>query len=159
MILFKNYRDQKLAKEKLEKVLSPDQLYFIDSITKDTDVVEDIANQKNVSLASASSTVWEGANIKNLKIAIVVSVPFIRPTIGKKQNYIFGEGKMLIRLQQGIGRIIRCPEDYGVAILTESRFRDYVKKKTFSNLLQEQIEFVTTEHVIPTIKKSFEEWK
>lgn len=159
LILFKNYRDQKLAKEKFESVLSPDQLYFIDSITKDTDIVEDLANKKNVSIASASSTVWEGANIKNLKIVIIVSVPFIRPPVGRKTNYIHGESRMLVRLQQGIGRIIRCPDDYGVAILTESRFKEFVQRKTFSNLLKDQVKFVTKSQVISEIQNSFDGWR
>ena len=112
-----------------------------------------------MSIASASSTVWEGANIKNLRIAIIVSVPFIRPFIGKKVGYLYAENRMLIRLQQGIGRIIRSPEDYGVAILTESRFGEYVSKKTFSNLLKDQVKFVTISEVIPEIKNSFEGWR
>lgn len=159
LLLFKNYRDQKLARNSLEKIIDSEKLYFIDSTTQSTDVVEEYANQKNVSIASASSTLWEGVNIKNLRIAVIVSVPFIRPSVGSKFNYPDLERRMLVRLQQGIGRIIRCPDDYGVAILSEERFRRFVNRSSFNQQLKDQVKFVNKSDVVSEITTHFAQWR
>lgn len=158
LLLFKNYRDQKLARKNLEQIISSEKLYFIDSITQSTDIVEEYANKKNISIASASSTLWEGINIKNLRIAIITSVPFIRPSVGLKFDYPDLERRMLVRLQQGIGRIIRCPEDYGVAILSEARFTKFVNRSAFNSQLKNQVKFVDKSEVVSEISEHFSQW-
>ena len=61
---------------------------------------------------------------------------------------------MLIRLQQGIGRIIRCPSDFGVAVLMDNRFDKYVKRRGFDKRLFRQIQFVKYNEVIPLIDEA-----
>jgi Rad3-related DNA helicase len=152
LVLFKNYRDQRKANDRLANIFTKDKLFFIDSTIQDSDFVEDLANKSQISLASASSTLWEGINIQDLRIAVVVTPPFIRPPVGKKQTYP-DERRMLVRLQQGIGRIIRRPTDSGVAVLMDSRFEKYVKRKSFDKRLFEITEFVNSDQVIPAIEK------
>lgn len=154
LVLFKNYRDQNKANDQLTKIFHQDKLFFIESSNQDSDFVEELASRSQISLASASSTLWEGINIKDLRIAIIVTAPFIRPPVGKKQNYPDLERRMLVRLQQGIGRIIREPSDYGVAVLMDSRFQTYVKKKSFDNKLYERIQFLSSSQVLRRIDEA-----
>jgi hypothetical protein len=151
LVLFKNYRDQNKAHNLLTKIFNQDELFFIESSNQDSDFVEELASRTQISLASASSTLWEGINIKDLRIAIVVTAPFIRPPVGKKGTYPDLERRMLVRLQQGIGRIIREPTDFGVAVLMDSRFQTYVKRKNFDGRLFERIQFLSSDEVMSQI--------
>ncbi len=156
LILFKNYRDQRKANERLKGLFSPNRLFFLDSTIDNSDFVENLASKSQISLASASSTLWEGINIQSLRIAIITTAPFIRPIAGKKMNYPDLERRMLIRLQQGIGRIIRSESDFGVSILMDSRFQGYVKKKYFDKRLLNRTKFVTADQVMPIITEVLE---
>ncbi len=73
LILFKNYRDQKRANNVMSKVFPQSKLFFFDNSIEDSDRLEQLASQSQISLASASSTLWEGINIKDLRIAMIVS--------------------------------------------------------------------------------------
>jgi hypothetical protein len=156
LVLFKNYRDQRKANDLLTKKLNDEKLFFIDSSIQDSDFVEQLASKTQISLASASSTLWEGINILDLRIAIIVTAPFIRPPIGNKKPYP-DERRMLIRLQQGIGRIIRKPTDYGVAVLMDERFEKYVKRKNFDKRLAKRVQITSCEQVMTLIEKILED--
>jgi hypothetical protein len=158
LVLFKNYRDQRSAYNILSKKFPPDKLFFINVSLQDSDVIEEIASKKKISLASASSTLWEGINIEKLRLAIIVSPPFIRPHVGQRLNYPYFERRMLIRLQQGIGRIIRSPRDFGVAVLTDNRFKKYVNKHMFNQKLRERVEFLKSNEVTSRINALFAKW-
>jgi hypothetical protein len=158
LVLFKNYRDQKSAYDLLSKMFPPNKLFFIDVSLQDSDVIEELASKSQISLASASSTLWEGINIDRMRLAIIVSPPFIRPHVGQKKDYLFFERRMLVRLQQGIGRIIRNPTDFGIAVLTDSRFKKYVNKKMFNQKLREKVEFLKSDEVLSRIDQLFKQW-
>ncbi len=158
LVLFKNYRDQSKANELLSKTFSKERLFFLDSTMQDSDFVEDLASRSQISLASASSTIWEGINIKDLRITVIVSPPFIRPTVGKKQAYPQLERRMLTRLQQGIGRIIRSPSDFGTAILIDGRFQQkYVNNKNFDKKLKRQVEVLNSSQVLSRVNEILEQ--
>lgn len=159
LLLFKNYRDQKKACDKLSNIFDPSKLFFIDSTFQSSDKIEDYANKKEISLASASSTLWEGITINDLQIAIIASVPFIRPSIGMRKSYPLSERRMLVRLQQGIGRIIRSPTDCGIAVLAESRFNKYLSRAAFSNRLKPQIQTVKSDNIIDEMASLFSKWE
>ena len=154
LVLFKNYRDQTKANAYLNGLFSKGKLFFIDSSIQDSDFVEELASKSQVSLASASSTLWEGINILDLRIAVIVTAPFIRPVVGKKLTYPDLERRMLVRLQQGIGRIIRRPTDYGVAVLMDSRFEKYVKKKHFDKRLLKSTQFIQSKDVLAKVEEA-----
>ncbi|HKZ94748.1 MAG TPA: helicase C-terminal domain-containing protein [Candidatus Bathyarchaeia archaeon] len=158
LVLFKNYRDQRSAYNILSKKFPSDKLFFIDVSLQDSDVIEEIASKKKISLASASSTLWEGINIKKLGLAIIISPPFIRPHVGHALNYPYFERRMLIRLQQGIGRIIRSPADFGVAVLTDNRFKRYINRRMFNQKLRERVEFLKSDKVVSRINDLFSQW-
>lgn len=158
LVLFKNYRDQRTAYKLLSKIFTPEKLFFIDPTSQNADIVEEFADKSQISLASASSTLWEGINIKNLRLTIIITPPFIRPNVGKKKDYPYFERRMLVRLQQGIGRIIRSPKDFGVAVLTDSRFVKYVNRKAFSQRLRAHVDLLESSNILPTISELFESW-
>ena len=155
LILFKNYRDQKRANNVLSKIFPQSKLFFFDNSIEDSDRLEQLASQSQISLASASSTLWEGINIKDLRIAMIVSPPFSRPPIGQRGLYQVLERKMLVRLQQGIGRIIRSEKDWGVAILLDTRFREYVNRRAFSPRLKDRVESLDSDHVVQRVNELF----
>jgi len=155
LILFKNYRDQKRANNVLSKIFPQSKLFFFDNSIEDSDRLEQLASQSQISLASASSTLWEGINIKDLRIAMIVSPPFSRPPIGQRVLYQVLERKMLVRLQQGIGRIIRSEKDWGVAILLDTRFREYVNRRAFSPRLKDRVESLDSDHVVQRVNELF----
>lgn len=160
LLLFKNYRDQRTARDLLSQVFGSDKLFFIDSSIQSNDIIEEYASNHQISLASASSTVWEGININRLRLAIVLSAPFIRPPVGSKRySYTYSERRMLMRLQQGIGRIIRSPSDYGVALLMENRFKQYVGKRVFSDRLKKRVKYTHSSDVISELNKIFLQWE
>jgi hypothetical protein len=158
LVLFRNYRDQRRANDYLSKIFSADKLFFIDSSIQDKDIIQEIADRSRISLASASSTLWEGINIKELRLAVIVSPPFIRPSVGQSVDYPYWERRMLVRLQQGIGRIIRNQNDFGVAILPDIRFKKYITKSAFGAKLRERAEYLQSDQVLPRIDEAFSEW-
>lgn len=159
LVLFKNYRDQENAKPLLSQVFQADRLFFIDnSLQNRADLVEELASRSQISLASASSTLWEGINIDGLRLAVVVSPPFIRPHAGHHQDYPHFERRMLVRLQQGIGRIIRNPGDFGVAVLTDNRFMKYIRRTIFSDELRRRSEVLKADQVLARIDEAFGKW-
>jgi Rad3-related DNA helicase len=158
LVLFKNYRDQHRANQLLSKIFPQSKLFFFDNSMDDTDALEKLASQSQISLASASSTLWEGINIRDLRMAILVSPPFNRPQVGQRMNYQFFEQKMLVRLQQGIGRIIRGPLDWGVALLLDDRFLQYVRRKSFSQRLGKRVEVLKSNQVTSRVNDLFLEW-
>lgn len=159
LLLFKNYRDQKAARDILSSTFGSDKLFFIDSSIQNSDELESYASNHQISLASASSTVWEGININKLRLVMIMSPPFIRPPVGSNSVYAYGERRMLMRLQQGIGRIIRDPNDFGAAILVSNKFRQYLGKKMFSERLKKNVKYVKSSDVVLQLKAAFSEWE
>jgi Rad3-related DNA helicase len=70
-------------------------------------------------LISSSNVFWEGINIKNLELLIIFDIPFPKPSLMELYQGTRLNVKNLIRrrLIQGIGRIGRKAENFGVAIL------------------------------------------
>jgi hypothetical protein len=156
LILFKNYRDQKNARRILGQKFREDQLLFIDN-TQSREQVEDVAQSKLISLASASSTVWEGINIQSLRMSIIVTPPYIRPPPGE-DDYVDLQRRMIIRLEQGIGRIIRDPSDYGVAVLLDQRFQKIVRNATVNKYLTGRVQGVPSDRLRDLISEDFASW-
>lgn len=92
---------------------------------------EQIKAGKNVILTTSSSRVWEGANLKKLKLLVVDALPYATPEpYEKREAGSWGTWKtsrpfrfMIRRLQQGIGRLMRTDDDpWGVVIVIDGRF-------------------------------------
>jgi len=152
LLLFKNYRDQKIANQQLQGKF--DDIFFIDD-SYDEDSVVELASKSQIILASASTRLWEGLNIKDLRLGIIFTPPFIRVPvhIPEDRSYPYNERIMLRRLQQGIGRLIRDENDYATCILMDVNFGKYVKRKRFSDDLRRRITRVVSGEVISKTKE------
>jgi Rad3-related DNA helicase len=156
LLLFKNYRDQRRAEIGLKREVRNREITFIDD-TYEAERVQALVEKADVIMASASSRLWEGINIGNLKLEVIFSLPFIRPPVymDKTRSYPFVKRKMLIRLQQGIGRVIRNPKDSGVCVVldyankptSQTKLSTHVTSHDFSPELRERITQVTKEKV------------
>ncbi len=107
-----------------------------------------------------TSSFWEGIDLPNdlLEILIILKVPFENPhnpivgakidfynQIGRNSFYEYQIPKAILKLRQGIGRLIRTDEDSGVCILTDPRL---VNKK-YGNII---VETLPSEAIITTDK-------
>jgi Rad3-related DNA helicase len=157
LILFKNYRDQRLAQAQWRDTLDSNRIYFIDE-TREQDYVENVVKKKEVVVASASSTIWEGINIEGLRLVVIMSPPFIRPPISTKEDesYPHTRRRMIMRLQQGIGRIIRGPTDYGVAVLMDKKFLQHIRSNSFSSRLRDRVSEIPAEGLLQQLQTSLE---
>jgi len=157
ILLFKNYTDQKLAYDKLSP--SIDDIFFIES-DSDQDEIQDIANKRQVILASASTRLWEGIDIQQLDLGIIYTPPFIRVPIEipKNQEYPYNLRIMLRRLQQGIGRMIRNVDDRGLCLLMDTNFNKYVNQSQFSQQLRERTKTIHKEDLLENVKRYRGKW-
>jgi Rad3-related DNA helicase len=148
LLLFKNYRDQRRAEIALKQKVKGRKITFIDD-TFETEKVQSLVEEADVIMVSASSRLWEGINISRLRLEIIFSLPFIRPPVylDRTRSYPYVRRKMLIRLQQGIGRLIRDPEDNGVCVIldyanrpsNQTSLSNHVNSRDFSPELRERI--------------------
>lgn len=97
LLLFKNYRDQTIANEQLQHKFT--DIFFIDD-SYDEDAVTELANKSQIILASASTRLWEGIDIRDLRLGIIFTPPFIRVPvhIPADRSYPYNERIMLRRL-------------------------------------------------------------
>jgi len=138
ILLFKNYRDQTTAKDYLSGKFK--NIYFIER-DDDEDTIHEQANRARIILASASTRLWEGIDISDLRLGIIFTPPFIRVPVHilQTRSYPYNERIMLRRLQQGIGRLIRSEIDEGTCILLDEKFKRYYRRRRFSEALRQRI--------------------
>ena len=117
LMLFKNYRGQEYAKSMIEKEIKR-EVGFIDDTFRSEEVKE-LVDRSRIILATASSRLWEGIDIQDLLLAIIFDLPYIKPPVymERLQAWRYNKRKMLMRLQQGIGRLIRRENDAGVCVV------------------------------------------
>jgi Rad3-related DNA helicase len=154
LLLFKNYRDQRKAEVLLKKNVDRDITFIDDGFQ--TETVQELVEKADVIMATASSRLWEGIDISNLKLEIVFSLPFIRPPVYLDQNksFSYGKRKMLVRLQQGIGRLIRKEKDRGVCVIMDNRLEKYKTSSNFSELYRERVVSVNSSDICKKVEKT-----
>ncbi len=158
LLLFKNYRDQNRVYERLGGKFS--HLFFVEE-DQDEDEIRELVNRARIILASASSRLWEGIDIDGLRLAIIYSLPYIRPPVHLTGNkgFAYNSRVMLMRLQQGIGRIVRKEMDYGACVLMDNRFKKPVGQKGFSPELRERTIEVESSDLVAELASQFGEWR
>lgn len=136
LILCQNQKDAKSIQKVLkssEKVKN--RLTILPEDSNDVDSYENIIKDeiekgKTVIIATASSRLWEGANVPELKFLIIDALPYRRlnpnekSATGSKRAITWKSMKrfMLNRVQQGIGRLVRKEDDWGIAVIIDNRF-------------------------------------
>lgn len=154
LLLFKSYRDQRNVERILRGIVSR-EITFIDDSFK-TETVQQYVEKADIIMATASSRLWEGIDISNLKLEIIFSLPFIRPPVHleRGESFQYVKRKMLIRLQQGIGRLIRNENDKGVCIVLDNRLEKYKNSANFSQAYRDRILGVKVENLAEEFKKA-----
>ncbi|MHA1228730.1 MAG: helicase C-terminal domain-containing protein, partial [Candidatus Hodarchaeales archaeon] len=143
LILCRNDNDAKsIQKTLLDSDTLSERVFFCDTISdEDLDDFEVLVNSRvskgeNIIIATASSRLWEGANLTGLKLLIIDALPYRRPTPEETSKGLRGWYKspgfrfMLRRLQQGIGRLVREDDDWGIAVIIDGRLYSGGKRIT-----------------------------
>lgn len=130
-ILFTSYKILNLVYEKIENELSQ---YDVITMTRgDRQAISEFKKSRN-GILFASGSMWEGVDCVGdcLSSVIIVKLPFpIRNAISNQRKASCSEIEefidqyctpdMLIKLRQGIGRLIRSENDTGVVSILDSR--------------------------------------
>ena len=103
-------------------------------------------NQGNTCIVLGANSFWEGMdfNKQSIDIVIMTKLPFdppTRPIVQARYNYLEKQGlnpfyedalpKTGIKLRQGIGRLLRSPEDKGILVILDER----LIKSSYSEIL------------------------
>lgn len=116
-------------------------------------LLKQFATGTNSVLLGAASF-WEGIDLPEdkLQLLIITKLPFDAPNEvynkaehnllkkqGKSPFYQSELPRAIIRLRQGVGRLLRTPRDYGVAVVLDSRIITKKYGKTILNALPKQL--------------------
>ena len=158
LILCQNSRDANDIRIELEKSDSVRKRLTIlsdnpgseDLDTYEEHIRQEISKGKNVIIATASSRLWEGANVPNLHFLIIDALPYRRMSEdeiqarGYKKSQSWKDMKrfMLNRIQQGVGRLVRKDNEWGVALIIDGRL--YIGKNQFFKNLPN---YITSENI------------
>jgi Rad3-related DNA helicase len=171
LVLCRSKDDARSIQRSLKLIQSlQKRLYIFDEESEevDNDLIQRTLNDqidsgKNVILTSASSRLWEGINIKRLRLLIVDALPYPSPlpyesreTAGwsswrTSRTFRF----MIRRMQQGIGRLMRTELDpWGLALVIDGRF--YAQWPTIRSALPRYMTDKGIVHFVPKDKLSQE---
>ncbi|HME50646.1 MAG TPA: helicase C-terminal domain-containing protein [Candidatus Lokiarchaeia archaeon] len=138
----------------------PDDLLDGELSTYQRFIEDEVKKGRNLIIATASSKLWEGANVTDLHFLIIDALPFKRQNPdelkgkGKKVHDAWRSQKrfMLNRVQQGIGRLVRGDDEWGIVIIVDGRFyhgrKQYTKPESMPRFITNFINYETTEKVI-----------
>lgn len=139
-ILFTSYKALKLVYDLLEDRLKGYEIFCMNKSNKNA--ISDFKKSKN-GILFASGSMWEGVDCIGdcLSSVIIVKLPFPMPSAIMEERRESCENThefinkycapdMLIKLRQGVGRLIRCESDTGVVSILDPRadFRTYGTK-------------------------------
>jgi ATP-dependent DNA helicase DinG len=160
LLLFKNYRDQRRAEIAIKPAVKNRDITFVDD-SYETEELQQLVEKADVIMASASSRLWEGINISNLKLEVIFSLPFIRPPVymDMTKSFPYVRRRMLIRLQQGIGRLIRNEGDSGVCVVlnyaakpsAQTKLASHMTSRDFSPEIRDRISTVGKAAVVEKV--------
>lgn len=133
-------------------------------------ILKQFATGTNSVLLGASSF-WEGIDLPEdqLQLLVVPRIPFDAPNEiytkaehqllraqGKNPFYQSELPKAIIRLRQGVGRLLRTPNDYGLAVVLDSRLDSRRYGKTIQRALPEEMPIVSLQtNQLPAKAKNF----
>ena len=159
LLLFKNYRDQKQAQEILSSTITA-RITFIDD-SFNTEDVQSLVDKSEIIMATASSRLWEGIDIKDLKLVLIFFLPFPRPPVhlDDRESFPWVRRKMLIRLQQGIGRLIRKMDGKGICIIFDKKLAKYKVFDIFSDSYRKRIVKSTMDEIVRDVDGVIKTWK
>lgn len=159
MILFTAKRDMNDVYNLLKNKI-PYKLLIQNNSSSQNDVIKEFKSDVN-SVLLGSGTYWEGISIEGVALSnlIIFKLPFPvpEPVIDYKVS-ICKNGlmdvlvpEMIIKLKQGIGRLIRNKEDTGIVSIIDSRVGDN-SRVSYKNLIWESLPIKNRTNSIDKIK-------
>lgn len=139
LILCRNSEDARSIQEYLKSERDIfDRLYLSDKedSSLEIDQISEKINQKidegkDIIVTTASSRLWEGANLNRLRLLIVDALPYpSTQPYDHLERGAWGSWRtsrtfrfMIRRIQQGIGRLVRTDDDpWGIVVVIDGRF-------------------------------------
>lgn len=133
LILFTSKRDMTAVYEYLKKQHLPFDLILQDGSASQKEILERFRRNTN-SVLLGTGTFWEGINVEGISLShlIVFRLPFPNPEPVLSYKVKQAEDgmrdvlvpEMIIRLKQGIGRLIRSETDTGIVSIIDPRIGD-----------------------------------
>ena len=134
MVLFTSKHDMNYVYQKIGKKLNGLDVYIQNDGSSQDIIKEKFRNNIN-SILFSTGIFWEGIDIKgeSLSNLIIARLPFpvVDPIIEYKSS-LYKDGfkevyipEMLIKLKQGVGRLIRSETDKGIVSILDSRVSKY----------------------------------
>ena len=122
--------------------------------------MKELVDRSKVILATASSRLWEGIDIQDLLLEIIFDLPYIQPPVymDRSKSWWYVKRKMLMRLQQGIGRLIRKENDLGVCVVFDNRFVERKQDPLFSDKIRAQVEPITSARLVENVRELLESY-
>lgn len=121
-----------------------------------------------------TASFWDGVDLPDdkLRLVILARLPFEQPENivqqAEEQMLIANHRepfyqntlpKAVLRLRQGVGRLIRSPRDYGAIVLYDNRMFTRKYGKTFQKMLPKGLEqnFINSNEILRQVKEFFNE--
>lgn len=132
MGLFTSWRAMNAARDYLEDALRESSQVLYQGQLPKTKLIEKFKRDAQFSVLLATASFWQGVDIpgRGLSCVIIDKIPFARPDdpvihyLEKKDESSFFEYSVpqaVIKLKQGVGRLIRTESDYGVVAIMDPR--------------------------------------
>jgi Rad3-related DNA helicase len=155
LVLFRGYNDQKLAWEFLEKTPISSRVHNVWQ-GEDPDAIDQKITKlksSDIVLSSASTRLWEGVDIPNLRLVIIDALPYPgKDPLSTEYNFKIGHETMIKKMKQGLGRIVRSDDDWGAAVVIDNRFN-----KKFSSIASKLPWFMYEDFVKLSLKDAIHE--
>lgn len=122
-------------------------------------MIEEFKNSKNAAILIGTDSFWEGVDVKGnkLKNIVILKLPFFVPNNPVNEALIeeikkkginpfinFQLPQAIIKLKQGVGRLIRSKSDSGEVIILDNR----IKSKSYGALVLASLPSKTIELMI-----------
>jgi Rad3-related DNA helicase len=139
LILCRNGTDARSIESHLRKTESVQSRLFlfeeeesaIELETVETHINNEIEKGRDIIVTTASSRLWEGINLKSIRMLVVDALPYPSPQPSDRfERQAWGSWRtsrtfrfMIRRLQQGVGRLVRTDKDpWGIVVVVDGRF-------------------------------------
>lgn len=150
LVLFTSYARLIEMFEELKDKLMENGLFPMRQGQQERSELLRIMNSRSYSVLFATSSFWEGIDVQgeNLRTVIIEKLPFDNPSgplyraktqlleaRGMNSFVSYSIPRAILRLKQGVGRLIRSKRDRGVIILMDNRVKTKQYGRQFLNAL------------------------